>query len=423
VARGPRARRTAVAIALAWGGCPGVAHAGPQGDAPGAQERLERLERRNAELEARVDSLEGHEAAQAIKELESQDDSSAPGIVGRYGDVFVTFNSFADYGLAWSNPPEPGRNSTAFAFGSLDFFLTARLGDRFHVLSETILEGDADDVGIDAERLYAAWDFSDAARIKLGLEHLPTARWNRLHHHGKWLELSIERPFMARFEDDGGLLPMHYSGAEIGGRVTTCCGALEYAAIVSNGRGADPEDRQRGADENSAKAIDVTIALAPDSCRGLTAGISGRWDVFPADGQARTRGERELAGGFFVQIDRGALASIGEVGFLQHHDRTTDDVFHHVAGYLQAGWRCGDFTPYVRCDVQSMERNDPFFAGDDLDLDRSEATLGVRWDFTDQASLKVELRHGRFQERAPAPSTRTDRDGVTTVALQVAWYL
>ncbi|MSR47247.1 MAG: hypothetical protein EXS13_09305 [Planctomycetes bacterium] len=375
--------------------------------------RLDGLEQRNRELEARLAALEG--ASGALHDEAASEEGSDANEAAFFGQLF------GNYGFGWSNPPRDGKGASAFQFGTLDFFGTARLGEHASALGEVLLEGSEDDVGIDAERLWAQWQWSDALYAKIGLEHLTTSRWNRLWHHGKYLELTIERPFLARFEDDGGPLAQHYSGLELGGRRLGASGVLEWTAIVFNGRGRDPLDRQRGADDNEAKALDVALGFAPAPIPGFSFGGSARRDVFPGDSAVGRRlGEVEESAAAYAQIERGALTAITEATTIVHHDRA-GGVFHHRAAYLQAGWRFAAVTSYARLDLLSMEHGDPFLVGSDLDLDVIELTIGTRFELGSNAAIKLELRRGVFQERFA--SGATERQPVTTAAFQVAWHL
>ncbi len=403
-----------VAQSLVVGGLVPLATAQSTPDAAedSLHERLDALERRNDALEARLNELLQSEPDDAG---DAEEESTAAEANTWFAQLF------GDYGAGWQSRPEDGAGRSAFQLGSLDIFLTGQLGDRLGVLAEVILEGGDDELAFDAERLWTAWNFSDGLYLKLGLEHLPISRWNRVWHHGKYLELTIERPFLARFEDDGGPLPMHVSGLEAGGRQLSGAGQIEWTAMLSNGRGPVPEDRQRTGDDNGAKALDLSISLAPSAFDGLRFGAAARRDAFPADpGSGRLRAEEELAASAFVQFDHGPWNLLAEAATLLHDDRGGGS-FHHRGAYAQVGFRDGEWTPYARLDLLSMERGDPFYVDADLDLDRIEALVGVRRELGERAALKLELRRSSIQERAAGAAT--SRRSVTTLAFQFSWYL
>lgn len=376
--------------------------------------RVEALERRNTELEERLRGLEA--GAEETTEL-ALDAALLDGDEG----TRLFFQLFADYGASLARPRLDGGGETAFHFGSLGLFTTAAIDDHWGALAEVLIEGEEDELHLDAERLFVRWQASDDLYAKLGLEHLPTTRWNRLYHHGKLLELTIERPYLARFEDDGGVLPMHASGVEVGGAVAAMAGRFEWSAMLSNGRGRQPEDRQRLADDNGAKALDLAASFAPEATTGLIVGASMRRDAFPSDpANGRARAEEALAGGVFVEWARGPLQLLTEGATLLHRVRD-GAAFHHRVAYLQAGYSLGEWTPYARVDWKAMERGDPYYAPEELDLDCVEATLGVRRELGEHAACKLELRRGRFAERGAGADT--SRRDVTTLAFQLCWRL
>ena len=384
-----------------------------------ALKRLDSIERDNQSLRDRLKSLES--ARDDADEGELADDETGQGLSARYGNLRVAFQLFSDVGFKYQNRPEAGTANTNFAFGSIDFFTTAQLGDHLQVAAETVLEGSGDDVGLDQERLYAQYTFNDALYVKTGLEHTLVSRWNRLYHHGKWLELAIERPLQARFEDDAGFLPMHYVGIELGGRWSSGVGTLEYRGIVSNGRGPSPEDRQRVSDINDSKALEGSLALQPICAPNLSLGGAFRYEDVAGDDDATAAAPdqttRQAIGSGFLQWKRGPIDVLGEVAVMGDRDAASGGHSTHVSAYLQAGYRIGAFTPYARFDFADMENGDPYLAPAESDNDKWEQLFGVRYDFADQAALKLELGTGRRED-----STSGDRDWFYSVATQLAWF-
>lgn len=386
------------------------------------------LQQRVKDLEKRLDMFE-NEKREAQEEAGGEVDGSAAeespglGIVARYSKVLATFQLFGDVGFRYQNPEPVDRSHASFFFGSFDIFATARLGERFHVVSETLIRPAGDIIGINQERLYGAWTFNDYFFVKLGTEHLPIARWIRTYHHGKWLEPTIDRPFLARFEGNDGFLPIHYAGLELGGAAETPLGRFEYVGIVSNGRGNNPEDRQVISDRNDAKAFDLALEFSPACQRDLHIGGAFRWDEIPSNAAAGwTRSIREVIGNVFIQHKWGALETIAEAVFVQNRVRSTQSTFKHHSWYVQAGYRIESWMPYARFDLRGMERNDPFFSSltdaRDRDLDKWEQVLGVRYDFLENAAIKVELLFGKEERRSLGSTAKREFVGA---ALQLAW--
>ncbi len=407
----------------------------------GENDRLDRLETENAELRRRLDALEkrDHSGLEAVietylSERESEaDDGGDHGLglnlVVDSGSVRGVFQLFGDVGLRTDNPEVPGRSNTFFFSGSTTFFFTARAGDNFHVLSETVFVGkiasdpaETDHGDFDQERLWGAWAFSDAIQIKFGLEHGPISRWNNIYHHGRWLELTINRPFLARFEGGGGILPAHNAGVEVTGKIRSNAGVFEYTFVLSNGRGRIPTDTQEFSDRNDGKAVDLGIALRPKSVPNLWVALFVRVDDIPADptNPARLRSIREVIGSFQVDYRGDAFEILAEFVVVENRDRQSGMNFTHYAGYVQIAYRYRElWTPYFRFDLRTMDRGDPYYAPFNRDLDVWEALIGIRYDFIPNASLKFEIGFGDREARDG--SGTVGEEDVFRLGLQLAW--
>lgn len=398
--------------------------------AAGAEEgeRLDRIERRQDAMEERLAAAEA-ERDQLRAELEryaAREDGVGLGIVLRRGTVSAAVQVFGDVGFSHQNPDPDPRANSSFFFGGVNVFATARAGDHFQALSETVVKtsesATSDGIVFDQERLYGLWAFSDALYAKFGLEHGPVSRWNRLFHHGRWLELTIDRPFLARFEGAGGILPLHNAGLELGGRVETGAGRLEWVVVVSNGRGRVATDAQKISDRNDDKALEAGVGFAPAALEGLLVGVHFRTDEIPADPSvpARVRPIRENVLSGYVEVQRGRWEALAEVAFLENDDRTSGTTFAHVAWYAQVGYRLRErWTPYARFDSRAMESGDPYFAPLLRDLDRWEQLIGLRHELTQNTAIKVEIAFGRA-ERALAGGG-SERDWYTRFGFQLSW--
>lgn len=394
------------------------------------REKVEALEVKNRELEARLEALEESrvgDGGPTDGEESSAYEREVPGLglFAEYGILRATFQLFGDVGFSYQNPEEEDRSHASFFFGSVDVFSTIRIGERFQVLSETVIEAVENDSNFSQERLWASWTFSDYLYAKLGLEHSPLTRWNRIYHHGRWLETTVTRPFLARFEGEGGILPLHNAGFEVGGTVGTRLGNLDYVGVISNGRGERPTTKQRNEDANDSKAFDIGIGFVPAVFQDLRLGGSVRFDDIPEDSDSgdpdRSRSIRAFHGGGHAELRLGNLETIGEIAYVNNKARRSGDKFDHYSWYAQAAYRIGDWAPFTRFDFRNMKSGDPFYASRDRDLDAWLEILGVRYDFIDNAAVKVEFGIGRAERRGE--SGRTSRGTVVTFAIQLSWLI
>jgi hypothetical protein len=373
--------------------------------------RLDALEKENQELKERVGRLEGAAETKEQEEALARDMAEAEeglglNMVVRRGKVWGIFQLFGDTGFNYLSPELANRGTTYFFDGSVDLFFTARVGDHFQILSETVFQttiGTTSDTSKwDQERLWAAWQFSDLVQVKLGLEHGPISRWNNLYHHGRWLELTITRPFLARFEGDGGVLPMHEAGLELLGAFEAGKVRISYVLFFSNGRGPQVTDVEEFSDHNDAKAITGGFGFEPMGGQPLFVGIFARWDEIPPNSAdpARIHSIGQFLAVFQVDYRGERFQILSEVGWITDDDRTSDTDFDHVTGYFQVGYALNDeWTPYFRFDIRDMDNGDPYYSPVNRDLDIYEIVIGVRFDFLENAAIKLETGFGERDQR------------------------
>lgn len=116
---------------------------------------------------------------------------------------------------------------------SADLLLSDSSG-AFRVLAEYLLTDDEHEL----ERLQLGWAPSEETMIWIGRYHRPYSYGNTRLHHGQFLQMSIDRPALEKWEDDHGILPYHSTGLLAEWHHTGAAGeGLQIAAAV----GADTE--------------------------------------------------------------------------------------------------------------------------------------------------------------------------------------
>lgn len=395
-------------------------------DQPTALERrVEQLERENRELRERLERLEKAQPVAApaatpspqpappvLAGEESPPPSGAEleepvvpglGLVAHYGSVRASFQLFGDVDFVYQNPALPEGANTAFVLGALDLFTTAQFGEHVQVLTELTGEGSSEEnhLELELERLWAAYLLNDLLYLKLGREHSPVSRWNRLYHHGRWLWPSATQPLLAQFEDEEGILPIHQIGLEAGGRWASAAGDISYIGVVANGRAALPDEVPDFFDENDAKSFDLNLGWSPSPISHFAVGGDLHADEIPdlPSDPARQKQIRELIGSGYVQWSGGRFDVLGEFAYISHLARAQERTYGNYAGYLQAGYHIGDWMPYLRFDGRDMALGDPYFKSDDTDLSGWDQVFGLRWDLTDNCAVKFEATTGRGQRR------------------------
>jgi len=290
--------------------------------------------------------------------------------------------------------PDDTTGRTAFALGQFDLYMVSKLADNITFLGETVFELDEQqEFAVDVERLQIGYHWSDALRLNVGRGHTALGYWNEAFHHGKLLQPTVERPEALKFEDDGGILPVHFVGLEASGRASLGAWDLSYVGYVANGRGPTPEVVQGAFDANGSKAVGGKLSLARQGRRTFTLGPMVYHDVIPPNpGQPGREGEiaQTILGAHLVyQDERFNLYS--EYFHIRDEVRSTGERFSHEAAYAVGVVHFGKWSPYAGIDWQSLDSGDPYYGPPLASVTR--ALFGVRWDVVGFNALKLEYQH------------------------------
>lgn len=284
-----------------------------------------------------------------------------------------------------------------FALGQFDLFMTSRLSDSISVLGEIVFEFGEDNTAVlDVERVQVKWAHSDRLNVAVGRMHTPLGYWNETYHHGSWFQTTAARPLLYRFEDDGGILPVHQVGIQVFGTVSARSIDVQYNASVANGRGTITDEILNVRDLDHDKALNLLLSVVPGRVPGLKVGGGVYLDTIPAGpaGGGEPIDERIL-GGHLVYLGRRAEV-LAELSHVRHRRRGAD--LDTVGLYVQGAWKAGHFKPFYRFDRIDFAEEDEFFGGRDV----REHTFGVRWDAHVWTALKAEYR---FTETSGLPSS------------------
>jgi hypothetical protein len=295
----------------------------------------------------------------------------------------LTLRGFSDVNFAVRE--EDGPNT--FALGQFDTFMSSALSDDVSVLAEVVFEFGEDNAAVlDVERVQLRWAPADAFTATAGRMHTPLGYWNQTFHHGSWLQTTAERPLMYRFEDDGGILPVHMVGVELSGAFNPSPATFKYSASLVNGRGHIPDEIANVQDASDHKAVNLWLGIAPGGS-GLEAGVSAYLDTIPGTA-GRDEIQERIFGAFFT-FSRGGLQLLGELSRVRH--RYAGEDFDTWGGYAQAGLKRGRWTPYYRFDRVEVAPGDPFLEFLDLTLH----TVGLRYEALSWVAVKGEYHNER----------------------------
>ena len=116
-----------------------------------------------------------------------------------------------------------------------DFFLDADImysyvnGD-FRFLAEYVLSTEESEL----ERFMLGWQADEDIMGWIGRFHSPSRYWNITYHHGQYLQTSVTRPLVEKFEDEGGILPAHVTGLMVDA-MHKLPGAVGFQTVFSIG--------------------------------------------------------------------------------------------------------------------------------------------------------------------------------------------
>lgn len=284
---------------------------------------------------------------------------------------------------------EADENSHDWEIGNMDLFLSSQVARKLKFFSETIFQfQEGDEQEIDIERIILKYEHADWLNISVGRGHTAIGFWNHKYHHGRWLYPTIDRPVIFRFEDEGGILPVHFVGFEVMGRVHLGMGNLTYTADFANGRGRTRGKVQLVADSNDSKMISLMFTFEPDVAPGFGFGSNFIFDHIPnRPSVGRINDTQEIiTGGHAFYIDN-TIELTAEYQYIDHNSIIDNS---HWGGYIQVSYKMGKVQPYYRFDIMEIDNSDTFFASAQ---DINQHTFGIRYDLFSFAAVKFEYRH------------------------------
>ncbi|WP_394821800.1 hypothetical protein [Pendulispora albinea] len=327
-------------------------------------------------------------------------------------------NLFGDISLGAASRSEGGiKPDPAFAVGVFDMLFNADLNDTLLATSEVTFQYEPGAPLAELERLHIRWKPTKAFFLEAGRFHTDIGYWNVAYHHGKWLQLSIERPRLLLLH--GGLLPVHWIGAQSGAHVPI--GKANLSLIGSIGSARDlignpsvTSHNTHGAAFSAVNGGHVKLELAGIGAADLRLGVSGIYARIPAeDGFARPalpdQGIDEWIGNAYIAYPSVPLTFIAEGYLIEHRvsrgaiaSRHPGETWRTYAAFAMLGYQIGRVTPYLRGEYIANKSNsnvrDPFYVPAEsghvanITLDVVEGTVGARIDTSMWSALKLEYR-------------------------------
>ena len=303
-----------------------------------------------------------------------------------------------DYKVLDQRKPELGMfgfnpgSARNFFIGDFDLFLTSRINDKTEVLSEIVFGEDADQTfDVDLERMLLKYDYNDHLRLSFGRYHNDVSYYNMVYHSGRWLQTAVDRPLIAEYTNDGGLLPTQAIGISVQGLLPSGALGLNYVLEYGTSDTTRPDINGSGEinHENNGNHVLAGIFARPDYAPGLEIGGSFYHDqisnehVTPAQ-----RFDQSLLNAHVVYTSHG-IEILNEAFLMRHAEIGGPLILNMPAFYTQFAKSFGRIRPYFR--FQYINAN-PQSVYNDVLL-RYGPSFGARYDFNDNVAFKTQLDH------------------------------
>ena len=313
-----------------------------------------------------------------------------------------SLNFFGDVSMSGGKPSE-GEHAFGFGLGGQDILIRGELSENIVTTTEMAFEaGEDGGIGVDLERFNVRWQ-SSRYFVEAGRTHTSFGYWNNAYHHGRWLQPTIERPRWVAFEDDGGILPVHWVGAGAGLRAPLGDATVNLNGTVGNGRGKIVDDVRNNHDYQNMKSFHGSLEVVGIGRPELRMGVAGIYGRIPAQPDRLSLPNvefTEVIGSAHIAYVNVPLLFIAEGYDVAHlalgHQWTT------YGGFILLGYAVGRVTPYVEVErIANKGGQDPFFIPDPAatglpTFDSLEGIVGLRLDLTDWTALKVEYRQTKM---------------------------
>ena len=324
-------------------------------------------------------------------------------------DDGMILRGFADASLQHSNLDKNGNldETSKFALGGLDFFLTKKLDKKTDALVELVFEQNSEgELVTDLERLYLRYKVDQWLQIGIGRFHTALGYWNETYHHGSYLFDSATRPFMFRFEDDGGILPVHTVGLEFVGNGDLGGANAGYILHIGNGRGLRNDPPQTSSDANKSKS--VSLVGYYDLSNRIRLGLTYNTDEAPA-GSFTTQAADPLDGnrvietttlvdkmkeniyGYHIIYRSPVVDFLGEYLKISHkYEDLTQTQVNITAYYAQVSFHYKKLTPFYRYEINETDLPDVYSG---LTETRIINTSGLRYELSDASAFKLQYEN------------------------------
>ena len=280
---------------------------------------------------------------------------------------------------------------------SLDLLYARNFG-RLRFFGEAILTNEKSDLA----RLHIGYETEAGTRFQLGRFQLNQGYWNKTFHFRNYIQPSIIPPGIESYEDEGGSLPVHFSGLNL--RQTWMLDA-DASLVLEAGFGAGTRKIGRRLDPHDL--TDPTGGRKPSTSLRLTwtpnEDEGTEFGLFLVDNRIPARSSRfvenhQRIGGAFANYEQGALRLYGTWYLVNNRMEFAADNrrsrFHST--WLETDYQLTPhWMPYLRYEFSNGNASDTYLS-DFAGFVRKRRLAGLRWDLLDNQALKLEYADTDF---------------------------
>lgn len=245
-------------------------------------------------------------------------------------------------------------------------------------------------------RFQVGWRLAPETTLWAGRFHNPQGYWNTQYHHGTYLQTSISRPGIERFDDEGGVLPSHFIGLQLDGtQGIGADSALRYEVALGAGGVLDDAGLESPAffmpQRSSKPTFSARLTYNPVEGGPAAFGVFAGRNVLPADDLA-VREITQTVYGAFGTLDFEPGRLIGAITALNNDLEAAgmDASGRFANAYLQGEYQVTSaWTGYGRIEGSSGADNDPYLALFPRYI-KNQRVIGLRWDMYEKQALKLE---------------------------------
>lgn len=313
--------------------------------------------------------------------------------------VFAELLLFGDLGAQLrSDPKDSDDLDKSDLIPKATLFYSGQIG-RTRILAEYTADNDDQHLG----RAKLGWELGDSDTIWLGRLHNPSSYWRSQNHHGGFLQPTISRPAITEFEEKGGVVPAHLSGALVEGLYARGDGGWRYFAgagfsptFIDSGLDAPKIfSGSRGAHDSS---LSFRVGWLPDTLAENEVGFFVSRNHIDSDIVGMDEVE-QVYGGMYFNWKTGGFTFLSEAYYVGNEIyQTSENIRDGFANaYLQAGYGLNNALQLNARLEQSRGNQDDAYLARFPTFVYQRRLVSLRYDFTRHHALKLEFEHAHRQ--------------------------